>query len=96
MCSQNKIVFIVNLCSVEEKVFVNSNLYEWPKKNYINILYRNQITIERHKLSFVAKLGNSKILKRLRINPVSWRWNPLTIMPADHMNRSGADATWRI
>ena len=33
--------------------------------------------LERQKLSFAAKLGNSKILKRLSINPGNWRWNPL-------------------
>ena len=32
-------------------------------------------------MSFVAKFGDSKILKRLRINTVDWRWNsvPKTI-----------------
>ena len=33
--------------------------------------------LERQKLSFAAKLGNSKILKRHSINPGNWRWNPL-------------------
>ena len=43
-------------------------------------------------MSFVAKFGDSKILKRLRINTVDWRWNsvPKTIL-AGLMNRSGAD-----
>ena len=31
--------FYVNLCSVEEKVFVNSNLYEWPKNKLYKISY---------------------------------------------------------
>ena len=33
--------------------------------------------LERQKLSFAAKLRDSKVLKRLRINPGNWRWNPL-------------------
>ena len=28
-------------------------------------------------MSFVVKLGDSIILKRLRINPGNWRWNTL-------------------
>ena len=31
--------------------------------------------LERQKLSFAAKLGDSKILKRLKVNPGNWRWN---------------------
>ena len=43
-------------------------------------------------MSFVAKFGDSKILKRLRINTVDWRWNsvPKTLL-AGLMNRSDAD-----
>ena len=43
-------------------------------------------------MTFVAKFEDSKILKRLRINPVDWRWNsvPKTIL-AGLLNRSGAD-----
>ena len=42
-------------------------------------------------MSFAAKLGDSKILKRLTINPGNWRWNPLATMLAGLMSRSGAD-----
>ena len=52
--------------------------------------------LERQKLSFAAKFGDSKILKRQRINPWNWRWNPLATMLAGLVNRSGADGIWRL
>ena len=44
----------------------------WPARNWTEISLP-----ERQKLFFVAKIWDSKILKRLRINPENWRWNPL-------------------
>ena len=52
--------------------------------------------LERQKLSFAEKRGDSKILKRLRINPWNWRWNPLPTMLVGLVNRSGADGIWRL
>ena len=51
--------------------------------------------LDRQKLSFAAKFGDSKILKGLRINPGSWRWNPLATMLAGLINRSGTNGIWR-
>ena len=53
-------------------------------------------SLGRQKLSFAAKLRDSKILKQPRINPGSWRWNPLATMLAVPMNRSGANGIWRL
>ena len=38
-------------------------------------------------MSFAAKFGYSKILKRLGINRGKQRWNPLATMLVDLMNR---------
>ena len=50
-------------------------------------------------MSLAAKLGHPKILKRLRINLVNWKWNPLATMLAGHeqikriFNADAADET---
>ena len=43
--------------------------------------------LQRQKLSFSAKLGDSKVLIGLGINPGNWGWNPLATLLASLMDR---------
>ena len=49
----------------------------------VRVIELNQFTRKAKKLSLAAKRGESKILKRLRINPGNYRWNPLPANYAD-------------